>query len=103
MLQCATHPGEILQGELDELNVSSEEFAREIDVPANRIGQIIAGKRSITADAALRFGHWFGIDPRFWINLQSQFDLATARRKIGAAVRRLPTASGRTSEGHDRL
>ena len=97
MLQLATHPGEILQDELDELNVSPSEFALEIDVPTNRIVQIIAGKRSITADSALRFGHWFGVDPRFWINLQSQFDLATAHRRIGVVVRRLPTASCRTS------
>ena len=97
MLQRVTHPGEILQDELDELKVSPSEFARQIDVPPNRIGQIIAGKRSISADSALRFGHWFGVDPRFWINLQSQFDLATAHRRIGAAVQRLPTASGRTS------
>lgn len=98
MLQRAIHPGEILQDELDELNVSTSEFALEIDVPTNRIVQIIAGKRSITADSALRFGHWFGVDPRFWINLQSQFDLATAHRRIGAVVRRLPTSSGRTSK-----
>lgn len=98
MLQRVTHPGEILQDELDELKVSPSEFARQIDVPRNRIGQIIAGKRSITADTALRFGHWFGVDPQFWINVQSQFDLATAHRRIGAAVRRLPTASSRNSK-----
>lgn len=97
MLQHITHPGEILQNELDELKVSPSEFARQIDVPPNRISQIIVGKRSITADTALRFGHWFGVDPRFWINLQSQFDLAAAHRRIGATVRYLPTASGRTS------
>ena len=98
MLQRTIHPGEVLQDELDELNVSTSEFAREIDVSTNRIGQIIAGKRSISADSALRFGHWFGVDPRFWINLQSQFDLATAHRRIEAVVQRLPTASGKTSK-----
>ena len=102
MLQRATHPGEILQVELDELNVSPSEFARQIDVPPNRIGQIIAGKRSITADSALRFGHWFGVDPRFWINLQSQFDLAAAHRRIGEAVRRLPRAPSKTPEWYGR-
>ena len=96
MLQLATHPGEIRQVELDELGVVPSEFARQIDVPPNRVSQIISGKRSITADTALRFGHWFGIDPQFWINLQSQFDLAAAHRKNGAVVRRLPTASGKT-------
>ena len=97
MLQRTTHPGEILQGEPDVLNVSPSVFARKIDLPPNRIGQIIAGKRSITADSALRFGHWFRVDPRFWINLQSQFDLVAAHRRIGAVVRRFPTAPSRTS------
>lgn len=97
MLQRATHPGEILRDELDELGVVPSEFARQIDVPPNRVSQIISGKRSITADTALRFGHWFGVDPQFWINLQSQFDLAATHRKSGAVVQRLPTASGKTS------
>ena len=97
MLQRAIHPDEILQGELDVLNVLPSEFAREIDVPANRIDQIIAGKRSITTDSALRFGHWFGVNLRFWIKVQSQPDLATAHRKIGAVFLRFPSASSRTS------
>lgn len=97
MLQRAVHPGEVLHDELLELEIVPSEFARQINVPPNRVSQIIAGKRSITADTALRFGHWFGVDPQFWINLQSQFDLAAAHRRVGAAVQRLPTASGRTS------
>ena len=78
MLRRAVHPGEILKDELDELGVSPTAFARTIDVPPNRIGLIIAGKRSVTGDTALRLGHWFGMDPQFWLNLQSQFDLAGA-------------------------
>lgn len=97
MLQRAVHPGEVLHDELLELGIVPSEFARQIDVPPNRVSQIIAGKRSITADTALRFGHWFGVEPQFWINLQSQFDLAAAHRRIGEVVRRLPTASGSTS------
>jgi antitoxin HigA-1 len=85
------HPGEILKDELDELGVTPTEFARQIDVPPNRISQIIAGKRSITGDTALRFGHWFGTDPQFWLNLQAQFDLAVADRQTGEAIRHLPT------------
>ena len=54
--------------------------------------KIIAGKRSVTGDTALRFGHWFGVDPQFWLNLQAQFDLAAADRRVGAVVRTLPTA-----------
>lgn len=93
MFKRAVHPGEILKDELDELGVSQSIFAREIDVPPNRISQIISGRRSVTSDTALRFGHWFGVDPQFWLNLQTQFDLAEAELRIGAEVRQLPTAS----------
>jgi addiction module HigA family antidote len=91
MFKRVVHPGEILKDELDALNVTLTEFARQIDVPPNRVSQIIAGKRSITGDTALRFGHWFGIDPQFWLNLQGQYDLAVADRQIGKAIRHLPT------------
>lgn len=91
MFKRAVHPGEILKDELDELGISPTEFARQIDVPPNRVSQIITGKRSITGDTALRFGHWFGTEPQFWLNLQSQFDLAVADREIGKAIRHLPT------------
>ena len=93
MLKRVVHPGEILRNELAEMSVSQTTFARKIAVPPNRISQIIAGKRSVTGDTALRFGHWFGVDPQFWLNLQSQFDLAAAERRAGAAVSKLPTAA----------
>ena len=93
MFRRAVHPGEILKEELAELGVTPTAFARQIDVPPNRISQIIAGKRSISGDSALRFGHWFGVEPQFWLNLQTQFDLAAAERKVGASVRVLPTAA----------
>lgn len=86
------HPGEVLKGELAELDVTPTEFARQIDVPPNRISQIIAGKRNVTSDTALRFGHWFGVDPQFWVNLQTQIDLAAAGESVGTEIRRLPTA-----------
>ena len=92
MFRRAVHPGEILRDELDELGVSPTAFARAIDAPPNRVSQIIAGKRPITGDTALRFGHWFGVDPQFWMNLQSQFDLAIADQHAGDAVRGLPVA-----------
>ena len=92
MFRRAVHPGEVLRDELDELGVSPTALARSIDVPPNRISQIIAGKRSITGDTALRLGHWFGVEPQFWMNLQAQFDLATAEQSAGAAVRELPVA-----------
>ncbi len=92
MFRRVVHPGEILRDELGELGVSPTAFARAIDVPPNRISQIIAGKRSITGDTALRLGHWFGVEPQFWMNLQAQFDLAAAEQHAGAAVRGLPVA-----------
>ena len=92
MLKRVVHPGEVLRDELEEFGVTPTAFARQIDVPPNRVSQIIAGKRSVTGDTALRFGHWFGVDPEFWLNLQTQFDLAAAERLAGAAVRDLPTA-----------
>lgn len=91
MFNRAVHPGLILKDELDVIGISPTDFARQIDVPANRISQIVAGKRSITGDTALRFGHWFGVDPQIWINLQAQYDLAVAARSAGDAIRQLPT------------
>ncbi len=93
MFKRAIHPGEILKDELAELGITPTAFAREINVPPNRVSQIIAGKRSVTGDTALRFGHWFGVDPQFWLNLQTQFDLVAADRQVGEAVRSLPTAT----------
>ena len=93
MFKRVVHPGEILRDELAEFGITPTAFARQIDVPPNRISQIITGKRSVTGDTALRFGHWFGVEPQFWMNLQTQFDLATAERRAGAAVRELPTAT----------
>ncbi len=90
MFKRVVHPGGILKEELDALDITLTEFARQIDVPPNRISQIIAGKRSITGDTALRFGHWFRVDPRFWLNLQGQYDLAVADRQIGKVIRHLP-------------
>lgn len=89
------HPGDILKDELSEIGITPTAFAREIDVPPNRVSQIIAGRRSITGDTALRFGHWFGVEPQFWLNLQSQYDLALAEREAGEKVKGLPTAAGR--------
>lgn len=91
MFMRAVHPGQVLKDELEELGITPTEFARQIDVPPNRISQIIGGKRAITGDTALRFGHWFGTDPQFWLNLQAQFDLAQADKETGEAISHLPT------------
>jgi antitoxin HigA-1 len=84
------HPGEVLSEELAEHGISAAELARQIDVPANRIGQILNGQRAVTGDTAMRLGHWFGMSPEFWINLQAQYDLALARQKLGSSLDLLP-------------
>ena len=77
--------------ELEEIGISATELARQISVPANRISQIIKGKRAITGDTALRLGHWLGMNPQFWLNLQSAYDLRIAESQSGAEVKKLPT------------
>jgi len=73
----AVHPGEILQEEfLKPLRLSQNHLALALRVPAPRISEIVRGKRSITADTALRLGRFFNMSPRFWMNLQTQYDLA---------------------------
>ncbi len=94
MLMRAVHPGEILEDELDELGVTPTEFARQIDVPPNRVSQIIAGKRGVTGDTALRLGHGFGAEPRFWLNLQSAYEIRKAEEKAGREIARLPRRAG---------
>jgi addiction module HigA family antidote len=84
------HPGEILADELAEIGITPTELARQIKVPANRLSQIINGKRAITGDTALRLGHWFGMSPQFWMNLQGAYELASARASAAAEVASLP-------------
>ena len=91
MSRSAVHPGEVLADELEELGISPTELARQLNVPANRITQIIQGKRAISGDTALRLGHWFGMSPQFWLNLQSAYDVRVAEKLAGAAIRKLPT------------
>ncbi len=84
------HPGEILAGELQEIGITPTELARQIEVPANRVTQIIHGRRGITGDTALRLGHWFGNSAQFWLNLQSAYDIRIAQEKAGTDIARLP-------------
>ena len=84
------HPGEFLADELHELGMSAAALARIIHVPANRISQIIAGKRNITAATALRLGRYFGTGPQIWLNLQKAYELDLARQEIGQEIERIP-------------
>jgi antitoxin HigA-1 len=93
------HPGEHLALELNELRMSAAELARQIDVPVNRITAILNGERGVTADTALRLGHWFGTTAEFWLNLQTLYELRVARQEVGDRVKKLPTL---TSSKHKR-
>ncbi len=91
------HPGEILADELEEIGMTPTELSRQLNVPPNRITQIIQGKRAITGDTALRLGHWFRNSAQFWLNLQSAYDLRLAEAEAGREVKGLPVRpSGRS-------
>ena len=92
------HPGEHLAEELRELSLPAAELARQIDVPVNRITSIINGQRGITADTALRLGHWFGTSAQFWMNLQQLYELRLAEAEVGKAVAKLPRGLARASQ-----
>ncbi|MBW8878683.1 MAG: HigA family addiction module antidote protein [Acidobacteria bacterium] len=78
------HPGEILSEEfLAPLSLSQYRLARDISVPPRRINEIVLGKRSITADTALRLARYFGTSERFWLNLQALYDLETEKDRLG--------------------
>jgi len=80
-------PGDVLLEEfLRPMNITQNQLAKDINVPANRISQVIHGKREITSDTALRLGKYFGIEPEFWINLQVRFNMKTARSKLGKKI-----------------
>jgi len=73
-------------------------LARQIDVPVNRVTGIVNGQRSITVDTALRLGHWFGISPEFWLNLQKLYELRMARQEIGETREEASPAHGTQAE-----
>ena len=79
-LRAPIHPGEILLEEfMRPLDISINRLARDINVPPNRISEIVNGKRSITADTALRLGKYFGVSPQIWLDLQSDYDIRVAQ------------------------
>lgn len=90
MAVTAIHPGEHLAEELEALDMSAAELARKLDVPTNRVTQILNGTRSITGDTALRLAHFFGASAQFWLNLQTLYDLRLAQQKTGRAIKSLP-------------
>jgi len=90
MARTPIHPGEILADELEEIDLSAKQLADLIEVPPNRLYQILAGKRNMTADTALRLSRYFGTSADFWMNLQTAYQLDLARQEIGKQIQRLP-------------
>ncbi len=81
------HPGEILSEEfLKPLNISQYRLAKDLNVPARRINEIVHRKRSITADTALRLSRYFGLSESFWLNLQARYDLETEKEKLKGRI-----------------
>jgi addiction module HigA family antidote len=90
MARTPVHPGEILGEELEEIGLSSAELSRTLRVPPNRISQLIAGKRAITADTALRLARYFGTSADLWMNLQKTYELDLARKEAGEEINSTP-------------
>ena len=81
------HPGEVLMEDFIEgFGITQNKLAVSIGVPPRRINEIVHGKRAITADTALRLGRYFGIDPQFWLNLQSHYELELAEDRVAAQI-----------------
>jgi len=93
MARTPIHPGEILGDELKETGLSAKRLADLIQVPPNRLYQILAEKRSMTADTALRLSRYFGTSADFWMNLQTAYELELARQHLGKAIQRIPKRS----------
>jgi addiction module HigA family antidote len=94
------HAGEVLADELEEIGLSAKKLADLIEVPANRLYQVLAGKRNVTADTALRLARYFGMSPDFWMNLQSAYELDLAQKQVRKATQLIP---GRDGAGEARL
>lgn len=90
MARIPIHPGGHLKEELEMLGISAAELARQLAVPTNRITGILNEERAVTADTALRLGHWFGTSAEFWLNLQTLYELRLAENEVGAEIRKLP-------------
>ena len=94
------HPGEILQEEfLQELGLSQNALAKAIDVPSNRISEVVRGRRGISADTDLRLARYFGLSEGYWLRLQNTYDMMEARREAGKAISRIKPYPTEQQEG----
>jgi addiction module HigA family antidote len=89
-----SHPGRLLRHELNARNLSANRLALDVGVPSGRITDILGGRRSITADTAVRLGRYFGNSAQFWLNLQSQYDIAVIERDRGEEIARRVQPAG---------
>ncbi len=97
-------PGEILREDfMEPLGISINQLSRDLSVPPNRISEIVNGKRSITADTALRLERYFNVEAQFWLNLQTEYDLRLIKRKIWSDIeqRIIPVKTAETGIGHN--
>lgn len=94
MARTPIHPGEILADELAALNLSAASLARTLRVPTNRITQILKGQRALTADTALRLGHWLGTGAELWLNLQKSYELRVAQQALAQELEHIPRCPG---------
>jgi len=87
------HPGDVLLHEfLKPMAISQNRLARDISVPPRRINEIVLGKRSVTADTALRLARYFGSSEKFWLGLQDDYDLELAKEKLGKSIQKIAVA-----------
>ena len=84
------HPGEVLMEDFIEgFGITQHKLAVSIGVPPRRINEIVHGKRAITADTALRLGRYFGVEPQFWLNLQSRYELELAQERVADQITKI--------------
>lgn len=81
------HPGYQIEIELEEMNLSATQAAKQLGIPQNRLTEIIRGRRGITADTAFRLATWLGTTPEFWMNLQRDYEINLYERDHGAEIR----------------
>ena len=87
MARIATHPGKVLRAELDERGMSANQLALAIRVPANRITTILRANRSVSAETAVRLGHYFKTGAEFWMTLQTAYDISVIEAEKGSTIR----------------
>ena len=90
MSRTPIHAGEILGDELKEVGLTGRKLADILQLPPDRLDEMLAGQRDLTADTALRLARYFGTSPDFWMNLQTSYELDLARRQLGSGIESIP-------------